>query len=85
MLYQDGITLVDEVEAYQQLYPFGTQEDLMAVHSMSGHGKPSHYDVFDMNREYLRNQQVSTVLTEKQSSMLITQVLNTCQPRMNRH
>ena len=53
MLYQDGITFADEVEAYQPFYPFGMQEDLMAVHSMSAQGKQSHYEVFDMNRKAL--------------------------------
>lgn len=51
MLYQDGITFVDDVEAYQQFYPFGMQEDLMAVHSMPTQGKQSHYDIYDMSRK----------------------------------
>lgn len=54
MLYQDGITFVDDVEAYQQFYPFGMQEDLMAVHAMSAQGKQSHYDIYDMNRKSSR-------------------------------
>jgi len=52
MLYQDGINFVDEDAVH--LYGFGTIEDLMAVESMSGHGKQSQYDFFGMSKPSVR-------------------------------
>ena len=43
MIYQDGISFVEEVD-YPQLYGgFGFQEDYMAIEAMSSHGKQQQY------------------------------------------
>lgn len=47
MIYQDSVGFADEDVV--QLYGYGSVEDIMALESMSGHGKKPQYEFFGIS------------------------------------